>query len=178
MALDDDAVRIAKIGHFYVADSGQAKPSNLVAPESPWEEIGHSSQDSPMTITRDGGDVTKKGTWQKPGLRADVADVTYAIEIPLLQGDALSLGLYYGGGTTDSGYFIVPAVPTAQEKALFVRIVDGDTEWPLWFPNVAIIGSDNSEESIDDFTKYPVTATILSPDTEVLAGLFAIKLPA
>jgi len=181
MSLDDDAVRIAKEGHFYIADSGTARPTNLTAPESPWNEVGHTKQDSPFTITRDGGDVTKKGTWQKAGLRADVADVTYAIEWALLQNDAVCLGLYYGGGTTETNgghsWFLPPSQPLAQEHALFVRIIDGDTEWPMYWPNVAIIGSDSAEESIDDFGTKPVKATILTPDTEVLAGLFAIKLP-
>lgn len=178
MSLDDDAVRIAKEGHWYIAPVGTPRPTNLTAPESPWAEVGHTSQDSPMTVTRDGGDVTKKGSWQKAGLRADVADVTYAVEFALLQQDAVSLGLYYGGGTTDSGWFIVPTQPVATDTALFCRIVDGATEWPQHWPHVAIIGSDNAEEAIDEFTKLPVTATILTPDTEELAGLFAIKLPA
>jgi hypothetical protein len=180
MALDDDAVLIAKEGHIYVAPAGTARPSSLTSPGAPWVESGHTSLDSPLSLSRDGGDTTTKGTWQKASLRSDVAPVTYAWAWKLLQQDELSFQLYYGGGSVDggSGDFIVPAQPAAQEKALFIRIIDGATEWYRYAPLVAIIGSDSVDDATDDFEAMPVKATILTPDTDDLAGLFAIKVAA
>jgi hypothetical protein len=176
MALDDDAVVIAKEGHIYVAPTGTPDPVAPTAPASPWVEVGHSSADSPLSLQRSGGDTTTKGTWQKSALRSDVAPVTYSWVFGLLQQDELAFKLYFGGGAVDgSGDFVVPDTPAAQEMALFIRVIDGANEWPRYAPKVGIIGSDNMEDSTEDFTGMPVTATILTPDTEDLAGLFRIK---
>lgn len=176
MSLDDDAVLIAKTGHIYVADAGTAYPGAPAAPASPWVEVGHSSADSPLSLQRSGGDSTTKGTWQKSSLRSDIAPVVYQWVFSLLQQDELAFQLYFGGGAVDgTGDFVVPDSPTAQEKALFIRIVDGANDWYRYAPKVAIIGSDNMEDSTEDFTSMPVTATVLTPAAEDLAGLFRIK---
>lgn len=177
MAIDDNAVMISKEGHIYIAPPGTAKPVDPTSPADPWAEVGHTSADDPLSLKRDGGDVTTKGTWQKPAMRADVAAVTYSWVFPLLQQDEASLKLYFGGGAVDgtSGDFIVPNQPTSQEHAIFVRIIDGANEWYRYAPTVGIIGSDDEDDDTEDFTSMPVTATILTPDAEDLAGLFAIK---
>jgi len=177
MALDDDAVVIAKEGHIFIAPPGTAKP--VGAPTSPWVEVGHTGADTPLTLKRDGGDTTTKGTWQKAALRSDVAPVTYSWEFPLLQQDELCMSLYFGGGAVDpadTGYFVVPTTPTSQEHAMYILIHDGDADWDRWAPKVGIIGSDDESDSTDDFTSMPVSATILTPDAEDLAGLFKVKI--
>jgi hypothetical protein len=176
MSLDDTAVLIAKIGHIYKAPVNTVRPVSPTNPGGPWVEIGHSSADSPFKVTRSGGDVTVKRSWQSPALRSDVADVVYALEYALLQQDETAFQLYFGGGAVGgAGDFVVPLAPTAQEHALFVRLIDGANELYRWFPKVATIGSDSIEDATDDFTNLPVTSTILTPDGGTLAGLFALQ---
>ena len=176
MALDDTKVEIARTGHYFVADVGTEFPTSLPVDGSPWtpttgwSEVGHTSADSPMTITRDGGDTTTNGTWQAPNLITSVADITYAIEMTLLQGDEESLKLYFGGGQADptTGDFQAPKVPAGQERALMVQMIHTSGTRARWLklPKVTFIGSDNVEAATDDFTGYPVTATINDPGAD------------
>jgi len=176
MALDDSKVEIARTGHYFVAPVGTAFPTDLPVdgslwtPTDPWTEVGHTSADSPMSITRDGGDTTTNGTWQAPNLITSVADITYAIEMTLLQGDEESLKLYFGGGQADAttGDFQVPPVPAGQERALMVQMIHTSNTRARWLklPKVTFIGSDNVEAATDDFTGYPVTATINNAGSE------------
>jgi hypothetical protein len=162
MALDDDAVVIPGQGHVYFAPSGTAKPASLTAPASPWAEIGHTSIDDGLTITHDGGDSTVLGTWQNPNLRERRDPVVFALTIHLLQISNETLALYFGGGDdTDAGVFGVNLVPVPQERALFIRIVDGANEAPLYVPKVSVASDDDVEVDVENFLAFPVRATIL-----------------
>lgn len=177
MALDADAVVIPGTGYFYLADSGTAYPAAPTAPASPWVQIGHTSVDSPLSITRDGGERTKKGSWQVKALRETVADITYGLTFQPLQMDEATLKLYFGGGASASGKFWPPYTSTAQEHALFVRVADGATEVPFYFPYVSILGDGNVDFDPEEFLQFPLAVTILGDPDALLAGLFAIDLP-
>lgn len=177
MSLDSDAVVIPGTGHFYTAPSGTAYPAAPTAPASPWVEIGHTSVDSPLSITRDGGDRTKKGSWQNSSLRETVADITYGLTFQPLQMDEASLQFYFGGGSVVSGKFWVPYTSEAQEHALFIRVVDGTTEVPFYLPYCSTLGDGNVDFDPEEFTQFPLATTILADPDLILSGLFAIDLP-
>jgi len=177
VALDDDAVMIAGEGHIFLAPKNTPIPASLTAPASPWWEVGHTSREDPFAISKEGGEAETRGTWQKPNLRSTVTPITYTAAFPLLQYDEASLKLFYGGGTVSGGRFWVPRLPTPQEHAMFVRIVDGTLEWNRHFPAVSIIAGDSESIAVDDFASMPVNATILDGD-EAFAGLFSLSLPA
>jgi len=195
MALSSSEVYIANTGHYFVADLGTPKPTSLPqtgasadelawTPTGGYEEVGHTSQDSPLTITRDGGDRTTNGSWQAPNLEESVAPITYALGFTLIQQDFLGLSLYYGGGSVDEtdGNFIAPRVPAAQQKVLLAQIIHSSgtrCKW-YWLPKVSILGSDNSEAATDDFMGLPVSASILDSAGEAneIAGLFKVSLQA
>ena len=176
MALDADAVIVPAEGHFYIAAVGTTAPTGTAVPSSPFAEIGYTSKDDPLTVVRDGGDSTPLGVWQSGSpVRTSTEPVTYKLTFNLLQEDATSLALYYGGGqlnaTTDE--FEVPKTPAPQRKALFVRIVDGSAVWSRYYPITDIIGSDDEEFDPEDLLKKPVTATVLDDDS--LSYLFGIR---
>jgi hypothetical protein len=162
MALDDAAVVIPGTGHVWVAPAGTAKPSDLSNPGSPWAELGHTSIDDGMTITRDGGDSEVLGTWQNPSLRERRDPVVFALTLHLLQIDNNTLDLYFGGGDTSvEGVFGVNLISQPAERAMFIKIVDGSNEFPFYIPKTSIASDDDVEADVEAFLAWPIRATIL-----------------
>ena len=91
MSLSDASVYIPGTGFIYLAPSGTVAPASLTAPASPWVNLGHTSRDDGLTITRDGGDTEVLGTWQNPSLRERKDPTTYAVTMVAHQVDNLSL---------------------------------------------------------------------------------------
>lgn len=174
MGLDSGSVIVPGEGHYYINTSGATAPTGTGVPGG-WTEIGHTGHDNPLTITRSGGDRSTLPSWQSAALRESVSPITYALEFDLLQHDALGLSLYYGGGSVVSGMFKVPKIPVPQEKALFVRIVDGADVWAEYFSIASILGRDSTEADPEALLSLPVSATILGNDS--LDYLFGIYLP-
>lgn len=162
MALNDNAVVIPGTGRVYFAPPGTERPTDIDEPGYPWEDIGHTSSDNNFKITKDGGDSNILGTWQNPALRERRDPVTFALTFNLLQISNEVLSLYFGGGdVTEAGVFGVNTTPSAQERALFVVVVDGDVSVPLYAPKVSVASDDDVEADVEKFLEFPVRATIL-----------------
>jgi len=162
MALDDAAVIIPGTGYVYTAPVGTAAPTDFENPESPWEDLGHTSIEDGLTITKDGGDSNILGTWRNPSLRDRRDPVNFAVTIHLLQLTNETLAFYFGGGDTSvDGVFGVNLITQPQERALFIRIVDGDVSAPLFIPRVSLASDDDVEVDVENFLAFPVRATVL-----------------
>lgn len=162
MALNDALVVVPGQGFLYEAPVGTPRPTNLTDPESPWTNLGHSSIDDNVVFARDGGDSNILGTWQNPALRDRRDPVTFSVTVTLQQIDNNSLALYFGGGDDSvAGIFSVPATSVPQEKALYIRIVDGDTEVAVFIPKTAIASDDDVELDVENFVGFPIRASIL-----------------
>jgi hypothetical protein len=119
MALTDSgaSVYIPGTGFIYLAPAETVIPASLTAPAAPWENMGHTSRDDGLTITRDGGDSEVLGTWQNPSLRERRDPVTFAITMVAHQVDNTVLGLYFGGGdTTVADHFGVNSTTGTTEQ--------------------------------------------------------------
>lgn len=162
MALNDDAVYVPGTGHIYLAPAATPKPVSLTSPAAPWVELGHTSIDDGLTITRDGGDSEVLGTWQNPSLRERRDPVTFAITLTAHQVDNTVLALYFGGGDiTDPGVFGVNSTTGTVENAMYVRIVDGANEVGLYLPKVSVGSDDDMEVDPENFLAFPLRATVL-----------------
>jgi hypothetical protein len=162
MAANDNAVFIPGTGYMYVAPVSEPRPVDQTAPAGNWVDLGHTSRDNGLGIGREGGDSEVLGSWQNPNLRERRDPISYYVTINLLQFDNANLALFFGGGdTTEAGVFGVPLNPTAQEHALFVRIVDGANDIGLYVPKVSIAPEDDMEVDVESFLEMPVRATIL-----------------
>lgn len=162
MALNDSQVFVPGQGHIYLAPPGTPKPTTLTNPETPWDDVGHSSVDDGLTITHDGGDSNILATWQNPALRDRRDPITFAITMHLHQVSNETLALYFGGGDiTEAGVFGVNLIPTPQERAMFVRIIDGENEAPLYVPKVSLAADDDVEVDVENFLSFPIRATVL-----------------
>lgn len=162
MALMDSLVAIPGTGFVYIAPVGTAKPASLTDPDIPWVNIGHTSADDGLTIARDGGDSKTLGSWQNPTLKVQRDPVSFSIVLNVLQVDNDNLSMYFGGGDASvAGVFGAPIISTPQEKALFVRIVDGANEFPFYVPKVSIASDDDIELDTEKILQMPLRATIL-----------------
>lgn len=174
MALNDAAVYIPGTGHLYIAPAETARPLNLTAPATPWEELGHTSRDDGLTITRDGGDSEVIGTWQNPSLRERRDPTSFALTAVLQQVDNTTLGLYFGGGDdTVAGEYGISVAGGTTSKALYVRIVDGTNEVSVYIPKVSISSEDDIEMDVEGFVSLPIRATVLGVSGQNLMTFLA-----
>lgn len=162
MALLDSAVLIPGTGSVWHAPAETVIPANLVTPGAPWENLGHTSREDGLTITRDGGDSEVIGTWQNPSLRERKDPTNFAITCFLHQIDNDVLEMYFGPGDVDTAdqFGVTSAVATI-ERALYVRIVDGANTASLYVPRVSITSEDDVEIDVEGFLAFPVRMTVL-----------------
>lgn len=161
--LTDAATLVPAVGHyFYNPTKGAARPTNPLAPVSPWVDLGHTSLDSPFGISSEGGDTTTLGTWQNKALRNSHAPRVESIAFVLQQWDAASLKLYYGSNAAlVSGRLRVPESPLETEGALFVRVDDGAEQIAFYWPAVSVYRADDISFDAEALAGLPVRATIL-----------------
>lgn len=163
MALTDAAVLIPGTGHIYLAPTGTpAPPDPNTVPSSPWLDVGHTSREDGLTISRDGGDSEVLGTWQNANLRDRREPTTWAVGFRLHQVDGEALRLFFGGGEIIDGRYAAPANPIAQEHALYVVMVDGTNRVGIYFPKTSVLADDDVEVDVENFLALPVRATVLS----------------
>lgn len=179
MARDKNVTIVPGKGEFWLASTGTAYPADPDDPgASGYTEIGHTSRDTPMQVSRDGGEATTKGSWQDANMRSDVSQPTYAIAFNLLQYDTESQKLYHGANATVvSGRLRIPKTPTPTEKALFIRIVDGAKAQYRHYKRVSIIGADAEEFDVEQLAAMPVAATILGAEADDYLGEISVPAP-
>ena len=171
MAQIDASAVVASGGYIYIAPVGTAKPETITDPTAPgadWESVGHTSLDELPEFGREADDPTTLGSWQNRKLKTVTPDVTYTITFNSIQCTATTYQLYFGAGSgavQSDGSFRIPATPVAQEHALLVILVDGDTYVPLWHPRVSLLGSDAISMSAEEFVTFPITGTLLAHES-------------
>jgi hypothetical protein len=177
MSLTDSAVYIPGTGRIYLAPAETVEPASLTNPAAPWAELGHTSLDDGLTITRDGGDSEVIGTWQNPSLRQRVDPTTFAVTMVAHQVDNTVLGLYFGGGdATVANHFGVNSTTGTTDKAMYVRIIDGANEVGLYLPKVSITSEDDMELDPEGFISFPLRATVLQVSGSNLMNFIADNL--
>ncbi|MGW0929557.1 phage tail tube protein [Streptomyces sp. NPDC002644] len=175
MALDGTETVVPGTGYVYIgiADDGgtgtaPTKPTGSFDPLAPgtgWNSIGHTSLENGIEFGRDGDDPETLGSWQNPKLRTTNPDVTYTIGLAALQASADTYRLYFGAGegaVQADGSFKIPAKPQAQNRSLLVVVVDNGQMLPIYFPNVALLGSDAISMDPAALLEFPITGTILA----------------
>jgi len=179
VALSDSSVYIPGTGFIYLAPSETVVPASLTAPASPWVNLGHTSRDDGLTITRDGGDTEVLGTWQNPSLRERKDPTTYAVTMVAHQVDNTVLSLYFGGGDASvANVFGVNATTGTTLQAMYVRVVDGANEFGIYMPKVSISSEDDMEIDPEGFLSFPLRATVLQKSGSNLIEFYADQLGA
>lgn len=148
--------------------------SALDTPATPWAILGHigdETADGNVSFTRDGGDVTTKGSITKRAIRQVIDPVTTGYDVDISQWTRGALALYTGttGGTT-FGEFAVEGASDGltTETASLVVWEDGGARVGLYSPRVGWSGRDNIDtDSIEDAVRIPLHAGFLDSNTIV-----------
>lgn len=163
MAFNSDAVLKPTRADFYWAKTSTAKPTNIFnEPNSPWENIGHSSIEDILSISTEGGESTQLGSIQNPSLRTSVSAAIRSFTVNFLQWDAATLKLYYGANAEvgSGGELKVPEQPEPSEGAWLAIIHDGPRRGGFYAAKCSAIGDgDFSISDTDSLAQLPVRFT-------------------
>ncbi|WP_311208724.1 MULTISPECIES: hypothetical protein [unclassified Aeromicrobium] len=187
MSQDDNAVFLPGRGHLFTnEDIGAEFPfttqSALAALDltadvvgDGWVNLGHTSSENNIALSRETEGGETKGSYQKPALRKTNPTVVWAFNIPALQISNDVLSLYFGGGdASEPDAFYTPFVETVTERALGIVLVDGPARFGWGVPKVAIEAGDGAPEfDPENFMEFPLLATVLEESSaKGLMGLF------
>jgi hypothetical protein len=176
MAFNSGATIIPGKGTVLVADPDTLAPTNyltldptgsLTSGAPGWAALGHTSRENNVSLSKEGGDVTTKGSWWEEILRSDRAATNWTVTVNSIQIDALTLGLAFGGGTLDTvaGSFDVGEI-VPQNKALFILVVDTlGNRLALYIPNTSVSIGDAPEFGIDSYFEIQLSATVQNSAT-------------
>lgn len=177
MALEDDGYVLVSRTVLYDAPVDTPAPAvgELDNPPAPWTILGHvgdETGDGNVSFTRDGGDVTTKGSMTKRAIRQVVEPVVSGIDVDVTQFTRNVIALYVGtdGGST-TGVFQVEGDKDgrATERASLTVWEDGDIRVALYAPRASWTGRDAIETaSIEDAVRIPLHAGFL--DSETIVG--------
>lgn len=146
-------------------------PPATLGTGTPFELIGHTSEETAVTLTPEIEGNERLGSLQRASLRRTAARVAWTLAIAALQGDNRVLTMVFGGGdTTEVGEFGIPKGFTVQQRALY--IVMADSEAPLaWHFDLASIVPEG-EVSFDPaaLTEFTLNAGILDSDAATDLG--------
>jgi hypothetical protein len=168
MALDANAVLQVSGGHFYTATVGTACPTDLTVTTG-WTEIGHTSLESILAFSSDGGDATTLGTLQSPTLRQTFSARTETMSFILEQWDEASLKLYFGQNmvdiNSDGSLLGVNSAPEPTEAAFLAILKDGSRAFGIWAPKAQLFrGDDASLDDTASLAGLPINVTPLQAD--------------
>lgn len=155
--INDDATLVIGSGNYFTSPTGTEFPADLLAPMSPWGNVGHTSLEDIFAVSSEGGEATVLGTLQNKSLRTKYSARTETMTFTLQQFDTDGLRLYYGANAPilPNGLLGVPAEPVPTVCAFLVIFIDGDNHFAFYAPKAEVYRA-------DDFS---------ASDTESLAGL-------
>ena len=177
MALTDAGYVLPSRIVVYTANVDTVAPAaaNLDSPGASWTIRGHVGDEEgngAPGFTREGGDVTTKGSMTKRAIRQVVAPVVSGVDMDFTQFTREILSLYTGttGGNTAGSFQVEGASDGGTTKtALLIVWEDGTERVALYAPNVSWTGRDNIDtDSIEDAIAVPVHAGFL--DSTTLTG--------
>lgn len=176
MALNDNGYFLVSRTVLYTAAVDTAAPAaaSLDTPGAAWTILGHIGDETAqgnVSFTRDGGDVTTKGSITKKAIRQVVQPVNTGFDVDVTQFTRNVIALYVGttGGTTDGVFQVEGASDgVATETAALVVWEDGTKRVGLYSPRVSWTGRDNiTTDSIEDAIVIPLHAAFLDSNTVV-----------
>ena len=169
MALQDNAVILPGTGHVLIAPVGTTAPASPAdvdpeanPPADGWENLGHTSRENSVTMTREGDEPETRGSWQNANLRVTTPTVQWGLTISALQIDNTVLALYFGGGdTSQPDSFGVTTGFGSTEKAMYLLLVDGPNRAGLYLPRVSISADEPPTFDPQNFLEFTLRVSIL-----------------
>ncbi len=145
MPINDDATLVVSTGHYYTAPVGTAKPADVLDPDSPWVDVGHTSLEDIFSVSSEGGDATTIGTLQNKALRTKYSARTETIAVKLMQFDEAGLKLFLGSNAVvlADGSIGAPTDPTPTDCAYLSVFEDGENYFDIYAPKTEIYRNDD-----------------------------------
>ena len=165
----DDAAQtvIESTGHVWVAPLGTAFPAAYTVPAAPWINVGHTSTDGPRPTGWD-RDSNPFFSWQSPNvpIRMSLAPAEPQFLVDLLQVNAQTLQLFFGGGTVVAGTAPAPDVYTPPatdpaEQALIIDWFDGTRQYRWCLKRTVPIAGGDVTLTSNELALFPVRFGVL-----------------
>ncbi|QUQ62692.1 phage tail tube protein [Kutzneria sp. CA-103260] len=118
-------IRVAGVGHVYVAPVGTAPPADFTTGWTGWSDLGFTTQDGVKVVKKDKMEPVE--TWQAVApVRLVHAQRDLSLKFTLLQVNTDTVPFFFGGGTVDPklGY-TVSGLAHTDERALGIEFNDG-----------------------------------------------------
>lgn len=170
--MNPDKIMVPGKGAFFLANPGTTPPNyktlNPTAPPTGWACLGHTSTENPVTLTKDGGEATKFGSWWSPSIAVTYSDVEWSLTVNALEISKTTLDLAFSGKletTTETGGYLVPSSIQAVEKAAFILAVQGTKRMGLYLERISISLGDAPSFSPDALFEVPLSAQVLAGAT-------------
>jgi len=177
MALNDNGYVLPSriVVYTNAVDAVAPAAASLDTPGGSWVIRGHVGDEEgngAPSFTREGGDVTTKGSMTKRAIRQVVAPVVSGVDMDFTQFTREILSLYTGttGGNAAGSFQVEGSSDGGTTKtSLLIVWEDGAERVALYAPNVSWTGRDNIDtDSIEDAIAVPVHAGFL--DSTTLTG--------
>lgn len=175
--LDDNGYLIPNrvVLHTATVDTAPPDANSLDSPAVGWTILGHVGDETgqgSISFTRDGGDVTTKGSMTKRAIRTNVEPVESGVDVDITQWTRYVLALYHGttGGTNPTSMPISGSQDgSSTEKAMLAVWEDGTRRVGLYAPRGSWTGRDAiATDSIEDAVAIPLHVSFL--DSATLTG--------
>lgn len=189
MALDNSTTLNVDNVAFYAGPKGLVAPTGVdlstfdfVNPPStvdsgdvtpvPLELIGHTSNETEVTLSSsiDGNETI--GSKQRAALRQTRARATYALTFAALQFDNRVLSLLFGGGRTDTaGQFGISKEFVPQERSIFPVLSDSEAALAWFFSLASIVPDGDVEFGDEQMNEVGLRCSILDDDNATDLGI-------
>jgi hypothetical protein len=167
--LDADAIVIAGTATLYVAPAGTTMPASLSASlNAAFVELGYSTEDGvKFTDSKTVQGVRPHQSFYE--VRRFVTERASSVEFSLLQWDADTVPLAFGGGSITSPaageYRYTPPDPEdIDERAVVIDITDGDRHFRIGIPKAMVSSSVESTFARTGPAMLPITLDVLGTD--------------
>lgn len=146
------------------AVDGDGESGEAEALKGIWKSVGNTSLENGIEMAVEGDDPEVLGSWQIPNLETTDPSKQYSLTMNLNDITVETLKLYYGAGDDNvvDKDFLIPASPTATDKALFILGHNGKQAIAWYYPSTKLIGADAITIDPAALTEVPIKAQILT----------------
>jgi hypothetical protein len=178
MGINRNALIVPGHGTLFHAEPNTPLPENpleaftLTGPTpAGWENLGHTSKDTPPAFGREGGEATKLDTYLVDGVTTIYSAVDWSLIFQSLQVDGDSLDLAFHGAFDADGGYIIPGGVSAIEKGLVLLASDGTGSLLFYVPNTSVALESAPALDAAGYFALPLSASIQAADESVIPAV-------
>ncbi len=163
-----DQILMGSSGAAWVAPTGTPLPTDIDgALNAAFKSLGYITEAGPSISN--GKTIQDIRAWQSFNpIASRVTDATLQVNFELMEWDAKTVPLAFGGGeitTTSNGFKFTPADPSVvDERAMILEVNDGDYTTKFVFPRGFQAENLNAQFSRTDPAVLPIGFRILAPN--------------